>query len=101
VLPVCTSYRGAEEAEFDHFPYHQTALHHASGVYEELPGWEEDVSACRSEEELPEAARNYLQFISDFVKVPIALIGVGPARDEVIWTEAGRGTHGWASTAVA
>ena len=88
-LRVCTSYRGPEGAEFDHFPYHQTVLHHASGEYVELPGWSEDVSGCRSEEELPAAAREYLQFIADFVKVPIALIGVGPGRDEVIWTEAG------------
>jgi adenylosuccinate synthase len=100
-IPVCTSYRGAEEAEFDHFPYHQTALHHASGVYEELPGWSEDISGARSEEDLPEAARNYLRFISDFVRVPVALIGVGPARDEVIWTKAGAGMHGSATPAAA
>jgi adenylosuccinate synthase len=86
-LQVCTRYRGPEGVEFDHFPYHQTMLHHSTGEYEELPGWNEDISRCRTEEELPEAARNYLQFISDFVKVPIALIGVGPARDEVIWTQ--------------
>jgi adenylosuccinate synthase len=88
VLPVCTRYRGADGAVFDHFPYHQTVLHHVSGEYEELPGWSEDISACRSEEELPSAAREYLQFIADFVKVPVALIGVGPGRDEVIWTQA-------------
>jgi adenylosuccinate synthase len=93
-LCVCTRYRGAEGAEFDHFPYHQTVLHHASGEYEELPGWSEDLRECRSEDELPEAARNYLQYLSDFVKVPIALIGVGPGRDEVIWTRAGQGMYG-------
>ncbi|HET9075262.1 MAG TPA: adenylosuccinate synthase [Solirubrobacteraceae bacterium] len=96
-LLVATAYRGPEDAEFDHFPYHQTVLHHASGIYEELPGWEEDISACRSEAELPQAARDYLRFIEDFVKVPIALIGVGPGRDEVIWTRAGQGMHGSAA----
>jgi adenylosuccinate synthase len=85
---ICTRYRGAEGAEFDYFPYHQTVLHHAVGEYVELPGWTEDLTECRSEEELPQAARDYLQFISDFVRVPIALIGVGPAREEVIWTQA-------------
>jgi adenylosuccinate synthase len=85
---VCTRYRGAEGAEFDYFPYHQTVLHHAVGEYIELTGWQEDLSECRSEEDLPPAAREYLQFVSDFVHVPIALIGVGPARDEVIWTSA-------------
>ncbi len=42
----------------------------------------------RSEDDLPAAARDYLQFVADFVRVPIALIGVGPARDQVIWTPA-------------
>jgi adenylosuccinate synthase len=87
-VSVCTRYRGSGEAEFDYFPYHQTVLHHAVGEYIELPGWSEDLSECRSEDELPQAARDYLQFISDFVRVPIALIGVGPGKDEVIWTQA-------------
>ncbi len=93
-LEVCTSYRGPEGVEYDHFPYHQTALHHSVGEYEQLPGWDEDITACRSEAELPQAARDYLQYISDFIKVPVALIGVGPARDEVIWTQAGAGMYG-------
>jgi adenylosuccinate synthase len=87
-LRVCTRYRGAEGAEFDYFPYHQTVLHHATAEYAELPGWKEDLRECRSEDELPPAARDYLKFVSDFVKVPIALVGVGPGRDEVIWTRA-------------
>jgi adenylosuccinate synthase len=82
---VCTRYRGIEDAEFDHFPYHQSVLHHARGEYEELPGWSEDLSHCRTEAELPTAARDYLAYVSDFVGVPLALIGVGPGRDEVIW----------------
>ncbi len=93
-LSVCTSYRGPEGLEVDHFPYHQTVLHHSVGQYEELPGWDEDITECRSEDELPENARNYLQFISDFVKVPVALISVGPSREQVIWTKAGEGMEG-------
>jgi adenylosuccinate synthase len=93
VIQVCTRYRGAEGAEFDRFPYHQTVLHHVSGEYVEMPGWQEDISKCRSEDDLPQAARDYLRFIADSIKVPIALIGVGPGRDEVIWTDAaGAGT---------
>ena len=88
-LNVCTRYRGAEEATFDHYPYHQTVMHQASGDYERLPGWDEDITECREERELPQNARDYLQYISDFIGVPIALIGVGPGRDQVIWTEAG------------
>jgi adenylosuccinate synthase len=91
-LKVCTSYRGPEGAEFDHFPYHQSILHHSTGKYIEMTGWSEDVTDCRSEEDLPAAARDYLQFVADFVKVPVALIGVGPGRDEIIWTRAGEMT---------
>jgi adenylosuccinate synthase len=89
-IHVCTRYRSAEGAELDHFPYHQSVLHHATGEYEELPGWSEDLSGCRSEDELPQAARDYLRFISEYVRVPVALIGVGPGGEEVIWTDAGR-----------
>ncbi|HUY59835.1 MAG TPA: adenylosuccinate synthase [Solirubrobacteraceae bacterium] len=100
-LSVCTSYLGDEGLEIDHFPYHQTVLHHSVGKYVELPGWSEDLTECRSEDELPENARSYLQFISDFVKVPIALIGVGPSRDQVIWTRAGEGMYGSGARAAA
>jgi adenylosuccinate synthase len=86
---VCTRYRGAEGAEFDHFPYHQSVLHHARAEYEELPGWREELADCRTQADLPAAARDYLAFVSDYVGVPIALVGVGPGRDEVIWTGAG------------
>ncbi len=45
---VCTSYRGAEDATFEDFPYHQSVLHHATGEYTELPGWQEDIGDCRT-----------------------------------------------------
>jgi adenylosuccinate synthase len=91
-LSVCTRYRGREGAEFDHFPYHQSVLHHATPEYETLPGWREDISQCRTESELPDAAREYLDFVSEFIGVPIAVVGVGPGRDQIIWTRAGADT---------
>ncbi len=100
-LSVCTRYRANDGLEVDHFPYHQTVLHHSTGEYEELPGWDEDITECRSEDELPDAARSYLQYISDFVKVPVALISVGPGREQVIWTEAGKDMYGSAARAAA
>ncbi len=89
-LNVCTRYRGAEEATFTHYPYHQTVMHQAAGEYERLPGWDEDITECRDERDLPQAARDYLAFLSEYVGVPVALIGIGPGRDQIIWTEAGR-----------
>jgi adenylosuccinate synthase len=91
-LLVATRYRGAEGAEFEDFPYHQSVLHHAAGDYVELPGWSENIRECRGESDLPAAAREYLQFISEFVGVPIAMVGVGPGREDVIWTAASEGT---------
>jgi adenylosuccinate synthase len=93
-IRVCTRYRGPEGAEFDYFPYHQTVLHHAAGEYVELPGWSEDLRDCSSESDLPPAARDYLQFVAEVVGVPIALIGVGPGREHVIWTRASEGMAG-------
>jgi adenylosuccinate synthase len=91
-LHVCTRYRGQDDAVFDTFPYHQSVLHHATAEYEELPGWSEDISECRSEADLPDAARDYLRFVSEFVGVPIAVVGVGPGREQIIWTDAGAST---------
>jgi len=91
-LKVCTSYKGRDGVEFDQFPYHQSVLHHSTGSYVELPGWEEDVTGCRTFESLPEAARSYIKYVEDFIGVPVTLIGVGPARDQVIWTDASEGT---------
>src|SRR5947209_8538274 len=88
-LCVCTKYRGAEGAEFERFPYHQSVLHHVTPMYEELPGWSEDITECRTESDLPVAAREYLEYIGEFVGVPVGLIGVGPGRDQVVWTAKG------------
>jgi adenylosuccinate synthase len=90
-IRICTRYRSDEGAELDYFPYHQTVLHHAAGEYIELPGFTEDLSQCTSESELPTAARDYLRFISDGVGVPIALVGTGPGREQVIWTKSSDG----------
>jgi adenylosuccinate synthase len=89
-LNVATRYRGPGEASFDQYPYHQTVMHHATGEYEQLPGWDEDISECREESELPQSVRDYLAFVADFVGVPVGLVGVGPGREQVIWTAAGR-----------
>jgi adenylosuccinate synthase len=83
-LQVATRYRGPEGAEFDSFPYHQSILHKATAVYEQVPGWDEDITAVRRLEDLPQPAQDYLNYIEEFVGVPIVLVGVGPARDQVI-----------------
>jgi adenylosuccinate synthase len=84
-LRVCIRYRHPDGAVFDEFPYHQSIIHNAEPEYEDLPGFEGDIGDARSPADLPVEARNYLEAISDFAKVPISLVGVGPARDQVVW----------------
>jgi len=86
-LRVAVRYRSKEGAELDTFPYHQSILHSATPEYEELPGFDLDLTACRSAADLPQEARDYLGFIADFVGVPVRLVGVGPDREQVIWLE--------------
>src|SRR5918994_5333940 len=66
-LCVATRYSAPDEASFDEFPYHQSVLHKARGEYVRLPGWDEDITAARSVEDLPANARAYLEFISEFL----------------------------------
>jgi len=86
-LRVAVRYRSKEGAVLDTFPYHQSILHSATPEYEELPGFDLDLTACRNAEDLPREARDYLGFIADFVGVPVRLVGVGPDREQVIWLE--------------
>jgi adenylosuccinate synthase len=89
-LRVAVRYRSKEGAVLDTFPYHQSILHSATPEYEELPGFDLDLTACREAKDLPQEARDYLGFIADFVGVPVRLVGVGPDREQVIWLEAGK-----------
>jgi adenylosuccinate synthase len=91
---VAVRYSGPEDVVFEHFPYHQTMVHKARAEYELLPGWDEDIGDARTLEDLPRNARAYLDFISDQVGVPIVLVGVGPARNQVIWTGLGPEPYG-------
>ncbi|MGN6203269.1 MAG: adenylosuccinate synthase [Solirubrobacterales bacterium] len=87
-LRVAVRYRSKEGAELDTFPYHQSILHSATAEYEELPGFDLDLTSCRRADDLPQEARDYLGFIADFVGVPVRLVGVGPDREQVIWLKA-------------
>jgi adenylosuccinate synthase len=84
-IRVAVRYRSSEGALLDELPYHQSVLHAAEAQYEELPGFDAELGACRSEAELPREARDYLEFISEHTGAPIRLVGVGPGRDQVIW----------------
>ena len=78
-LRVCVRYE-IDGVQTDRFPT-GARLDRAKPVYETLPGWMCDISACRSWEELPQAARDYIQALEDAVGVPIRYVSVGADRD--------------------
>jgi adenylosuccinate synthase len=82
-VPVCVAYE-VEGERIDEMPMTQTDFHHAKPVYEEFPGWWEDISKCRTFRDLPKAAREYVDAVESMIGKPISVIGVGPARDESI-----------------
>ena len=82
-IPVCVGYRIGDEV-VDEMPMTQTDFHHAVPVYEELPGWAEDISAARTLEDLPKNAQAYVAALEDMSGARISAIGVGPGRTETI-----------------
>ncbi|MCK9247432.1 MAG: adenylosuccinate synthase [Solirubrobacteraceae bacterium] len=93
VIRVATGYRTPEGELLERYPYNQSVLHRAEPVYEDLPGWSEDITAARTLEDLPQAARDYVAYLEDRLGTRIGMIGVGPAQDQVIWTDAGRASQ--------
>ncbi|KNC81218.1 adenylosuccinate synthetase isozyme 1 A [Sphaeroforma arctica JP610] len=68
----------------DNFPACMDVLNEVEVEYVTLPGWQTSIKDCRTYDDLPENAKNYLKFIADFLGVPIQWIGVGPKRDSTI-----------------
>jgi adenylosuccinate synthase len=83
-LPVCIAYLQRDGSETRHFPAHQSDFHHARPVWQTLPGWEQPLDAAFSRDELPEAARAYVEFVEHELDVPVELVGVGAARERVL-----------------
>ncbi|MGH3866462.1 MAG: adenylosuccinate synthase [Pseudonocardiaceae bacterium] len=82
-VPVCVAYQ-VDGTRTEEMPMTQTELHHAIPVYEELPGWWEDLSHCRTLDELPPNARSYVTRVEELCRARISAIGVGPGRDQTI-----------------
>jgi adenylosuccinate synthase len=82
-IPVCVAYQ-VDGVRFDEMPVNQSDFHHATPIYENLPGWTEDISVARTFEDLPKNAQNYVRAIESMSGARISAIGVGPARDEII-----------------
>jgi len=82
-IPVCVGYE-IDGVRHDEMPMTQTEFHHAKPVYEFLDGWHEDISGCRSFEELPKNAQSYVRALEEMSGAPFWGVGVGPGREQTI-----------------
>ncbi len=82
-IPICVAY-DVDGERHDEMPMTQTDIHHAEPIYETMPAWEEDITECRSFDELPEKAQDYVKRLEELSGCRISYIGVGPGRDQTI-----------------
>lgn len=80
-LKICTAYSYKGEI-IEEFPASLKVLADCEPVYEELPGWTEDITACKSLDELPANARHYLERVSQLTGIPLSVFSVGPDRTQ-------------------
>ncbi|MBD0338698.1 MAG: adenylosuccinate synthase [Thermoleophilia bacterium] len=78
-LPVCVGYLLPDGTETPHFPAHQSDFHHCRPVYESLPGWRAPL-----DDDLPGAARRYVEFVEEQLGVPVPLVGTGQERERIL-----------------
>ncbi|MFO1442266.1 adenylosuccinate synthase [Bacillus sp. Bva_UNVM-123] len=80
-LKICVAYRYKEEV-IEEYPASLKVLSECEPIYEELQGWTEDITGCRSLDELPANARHYVERVSQLVGVPLSTFSVGPDRTQ-------------------
>lgn len=81
-VKICVAYRKLNGEEISHYPASLVELGQCEPVYEELPGWSEDITGCRTLDELPIEAQNYVRRVSELVGVKISTFSVGPDRNQ-------------------
>ncbi|MET7278201.1 adenylosuccinate synthase [Kribbella sp. NPDC005582] len=82
-IPVCVAY-DVNGVRHDEMPMTQTDFHHATPIYEEFDGWSEDITGCRTFEDLPKAAQSYVRAVESLSGARISAIGVGPERSQIV-----------------
>ena len=82
-VPICVAYEIHGE-RVEEMPVNQSDVHHATPIYEYLDGWWEDITHCRTFEELPANAQAYVLRAEELIGARVSAIGVGPGRDEII-----------------
>jgi adenylosuccinate synthase len=82
-IPVCVAYQ-VDGQRCDELPMTQAEFARAVPVYETLPGWDDDISAARSLDDLPVNARNYVARLEEMMTARISAVGVGAGRDAIV-----------------
>jgi adenylosuccinate synthase len=85
-IKVCIAY-DIDGERCEHFPSSARTFARCEPIYETLPGWKESTADCRKLENLPQAALDYLKFLAELMKVPIAIVSLGASRDQTIIVE--------------
>ncbi len=84
VLKVCKAYATRDGRVLNDFPVTLEELEGCSPIYEEIPGYEGDLSACKSFEEFPDSAKNYVKRLEELCGCHISILGVGPSKENII-----------------
>jgi adenylosuccinate synthase len=82
-VKVCVAYE-IDGKRVDKLPYHQSDVHNAVPIYEEMPGWQTDLTAATERRHLPAEASAYLEVIEQQVGVPVTLASTGPGRNQFL-----------------
>ena len=83
-LKVCTKYQLEDGTELEDFPVTLEELAKCSPIYEEIEGFDGDISSCKNFDELPSKCKAYINRLEQLCGCPISIIGVGPGRDQII-----------------
>ena len=87
-IPICVAYRDPVDGRrWETVPASTSAYARLEPIYEELPGWESDLTGCRTWSALPGAARAYVERLEALAGVPISHVSVGPGREQMIVRE--------------
>ena len=83
-VKICVRYIAEDGTETDDFPGGVAALGKVRPVFEEMPGWDKPTAGARRYEDLPQAARDYVERLQELIGCPVDVISTGPHRDETV-----------------
>jgi adenylosuccinate synthase len=84
-VQICRAYRLPDGQVTEQFPSDSAVLEQCEPVYEQLPGWKEEIADATSWDDLPENAHRYIEKVEELTGVPVAMVSVGPQRHQTFW----------------